>query len=370
MAWVEKRPQGWVVRWRDAEGKHSTRAYGSKAAASAAAVEFEQRTAPKRRQRRHSARPVEQLTVAQIADLWRIANEGDASRMRRPGAAEYLTTAVAQVVRTCAGKGWLMPGDITPAAATSLRRANPKTVSILRGMLRWARDQHGVPFDPLVYAALRPAPSRRAERDLLTDRQARYVLARARRWKQMPLFSCLMAYGWRPVTACRLRVRDFNAKTGTVRTAVKHNGQPWEHPLFPEHVAMLRDLAADRPGDAPLFLTPRGKPWRISARGAAATLTVWYRRNIAPKRPGNVGNIYALKRLAISRMLTGAWPWPQSLSPADVCLFTGQRSAEVVVRYFVTQADRARKLVGNSGAQGALAPRMLPDTAGVPRGPA
>lgn len=366
MAWPEKRPSGWYIRWREPDGrKPAAGPYGSKALAVAAAEEFDARTAPKRR-RRAGARPVEPLTINQLAALWKQANEGDATRMARPGAAEYLATAVALVAKA---QGAALPGDLTPASAAALRKRLPRTASILRGILRWARDHHGTPLDPIVYASLRPQQSRRADLDLLTDRQARYVLARARRFRQLPLFSCLMLYGWRPVTACRLTVGDFDAKRGTIRLAVKHSGEPWQHPLFPFHVDMLRELAAGRPADAPLFLTPRGKPWTISKTGGANTVAVWYRRNLAP-RGAKVGNVYACKRLAISRMLSGAWPWPAPLQPVDVRLFTAQRSDAIVVRYLASHDDRARKLVqGAQRAEGAKAYRILPLGADVPRGP-
>lgn len=357
MAWVEKRRSGWYVRWRHADGrKPAAGPYGSKGQATAAAAEYDAGNPPVRRGRAGGPRPVEPLTIAQVAALWRADRMADAERMERPGAREYLDDAHARIVAVAASWGTpaapATPADATMVRAIALRKRDPRTSASMRAILRWARGHHGTPFDPQVDVALRPPPSKRARVDRLTDREAKVILARARRLGQLPIISCLMVYGWRPITACRRNVGHVDLKRGTIEIDRKH-GTPLVHPLFRFHVEMLRPLVEGRPPEAPLFVPPRWAKtkagdahqrekdrWAISATGSAGMLAVWFRRKLL----AGVGS-YQLKRLALSRMLAGEWPWKRPLSPEEIRLYTGQKSDAIVLRYERTNLDRARGLM-------------------------
>lgn len=369
MAWIEKRSQGWMVRWRTAEGgKPVAGPYGSRGEAQDALDEYESRTPPKRRRGRAGGlRPIEPLTIAQLAALWRTAMMADEERMERPGAQTYLDDAERRIVAVATS--WSLPdraarpSDVTVERATALKRKAKRTSASMRAILRWARGHHGTPLDPMVDEALKPPPSRTQNRERLTDRAAKACLARARRLGQLPLISCLMVYGWRAITACRLNVGDVDLRGARIRLLIKHDGEPWWHPLFPFHVAMLRPLVEGRPPEAPLFVPPRmpkrkdGQPhererdrWTISDAGSAGMLAVWFRRHMLT----GVGT-KQVKKLAISRMRSGEWPWRMPMDPMDIRRFTGQKSDAIVARYEQTNMDRSRAFMaeGQVGGKGA-----------------
>lgn len=371
MAWTEKRPAGWFVRWRTLEGRKPVEGpYASKGDADAAAKEFEAREPPRPRGRAGGPRPVEPLTIAQLAALWRLAMMDNEERMQRPGAQTYLDDVVARIVAVAAS--WKLPdraarpADVTVAMATALRKKAHRTSANMRAILRWAQGHHGTPFPPMVDVALRPPPSRKSVKERLTERDAKACLARARRAGQLPLISCLMVYGWRPITACRLNVGSVDLKGGRISLWVKHDGEPWWHPLCGFHVDMLRPLVTGRASDEPLFVPPRrakrkdGQPhgkdvsrWTISDGGSAGMLAVWFRRHMLR----GVGT-KQVRKLAISRMRAGEWPWRVPMEPVAVRLITGQKTDQIVSRYEQTNMDRVRTFMtpdarGQIGGTGA-----------------
>ncbi len=356
MAWVEKHPHGFLVRWRLPDGSRPYAGpYGSRGEADAAAAEFNSRQ-PRKKRAVAGAKPVEPLTIAGLAAEWRLDRMDDAKRMARPGAQAYLDDVLKRVQAVAAD--WKLPdraarpGDITPDMAKALRGRHVRTAAALRGILRWARGKHGTPFEPQVDEALKAPPSERGTGALLTDRQVLAAMARARRHGQLALFSCIAIYGWRPITACRRNVEHVDLKAGTIEIDRKH-GDPIKHPLFPFHVDLLRPLVEGRPKRAPLFVPPRpqrtkdGKPsqrerdrWTISESGSAGMLAVWCFRNLGVR-------IYkgGLKNVALTRMLAGDWPWKRPLTTEEVRLYTGQKSAAIVERYERTNLQRARALM-------------------------
>ncbi|MBA3622969.1 MAG: site-specific integrase [Methylibium sp.] len=295
------------------------------------------------------------LTVAAIAAMWHAAQVDSDERMQRPGALAYIN--IARDLAIAAARQWdrgseaARPADVTIEGAIALRRRVPRTAAYLRAILRWARDHHGTALDPRVFAALRPPPSKRSTAGLLTEREVKAALARARRRGQLALVSCLSAYGWRPITACRLTVGDVDLKRREITIDRKHDGTPHTHPLFPCHVDQLRELVKGRRPSDLLFRPPRARVtrktglrtdgWAISAGGSASMLSCWFRWNLLP-----VG-IYALKRFAISRMAIGAWPWRAPLGLADVRLYTGHKADAIVMRYLRTNEQRARSLMAD-----------------------
>lgn len=362
MAWVERRQQGWVVRWRTENGEKPVAGpYGSRAEARKEAEAFEAKTPPKRRRQRATGpRPLDPLSIAQVAAKWRLDRMDNEERMERPGAQTYLDDTLRRVVAVA--ESWkrpdraARPGDVTVQMAATLRKKAKRTAAGLRAILRWSRGHLGTPFDPMVDEALKPPPSKSEITGRLTDREARAVLARARRHGQLPLIACLMVYGWRPITACRLNVGNVDLKGARINLSIKHDAKPWVHPLFPFHVEMLRPLVEGRPADEPLFVPPRppktkkGLPhqrqcerWTISNGGSAGMLAVWFRRNMLR----DVGT-KQIRKLAISRMRSGEWPWKAPMDPVDVRRFTGQKTDAIVQRYEQTNMERARAFMADS----------------------
>lgn len=360
MAWVEKSAQGWVIRWRADDGTRPVAGpYPSKGDAEKAASEFEART-PKRRRRTAGPRPVDPLTIAQLAALWRLDRMDDEERMKRPGAQTYLDEAKRLVSAVWPAE--TRPQDVTVAMAKALRKKAGRTSASMRHILRWARGNHGTPFDPMVDEALKPPPSLHERRERLTDRAVLAGLSRARRHGQLALVSCLAVYGWRGITASRADVGDVDLAGARMRLTIKHDRDAWWIPLFDFHVRMLRPLVEGRAPDAPLFVPPRhararsaddkrqrGR-WMISPGGSAVMLATWLRRNVLP----GVGS-KQLKKFAVSRMLAGEWPWTRPLTRADVRLITGQKSDAIVGRYDETNLSRARAFMAQGQSKGTRA---------------
>lgn len=360
-------PSGaWRIRWRAADGSQPSATYPTRADAARAARELEIKLGPTVRGARKALgpRPPTYLTIAQIIERWRQTREGTALA-QRPGSDEYMDEVVRKAQKIADDLGWQTSRDARASDVANLKRLRKnvgvaRPLSYLRAILRWAAENADQPLDVAADIAMRAPPSRKASVDLLTDREARVVLARARRLGQFALFSCLMVYGWRPITACRIKVGDVDLKRGTVRIGIKQNGEPWVHPLFAFHVDQLRPLVEGRPLSAPLFLSLRGKRGWVPHR-----LSRFYAKRLRPG--GNAGNIYALKRLAITRMDAGLWPWADKLAIADIQLFTGHRTKEQVLRYLATNLNRARALVRGAerGAHGAAGGQTPPSAAVV-----
>lgn len=249
------------------------------------------------------------------------------------------------------GRAWKVPG-----------RGVTRYWQYLRTVLRWAAEVHHVPVDPDVLALSPPRRPRRPGRPLLTDREADTIRAESMRHglRAAALIDYLLTYGARPITACRLRVRDLDlARCELTIPDAKRSGG-WVHPVLPDQAAVWRSLAADAaPADAPLFPHPHDdRPWRIDHLGRASEVCNWY-RNAVVKRPIRLGllpphAIYDLKRYAITRALA------EGLDSATVALFTGHMDLSQVLRYARTNAQRA------IDALPALTRRPAPNPAPMP----
>lgn len=358
-------PSGaWRIRWRARDGSQPSRTYTTRGEAARAAKDLEAKIGPTVRRKRGGLgpQPPLYLTIEQIAERWKETREGTAIA-QRPGADRYMSDAVRMACGVAEDLGWITSADANAADVATLKRTT-KNVGIarplgyLRAILRWAAENAEQPLDRAADVALRAPQSRKGLADLMTDREALVALARARRLQQLPVISCLATYGWRPITACRLKVGDVDLKREQIRIAVKHDGSPWTHPLFAFHVEQLRPLVKGRDPAEPLFLNTHGKVgWTNSKLGG------FYRHCLRPAGTGS-GNIYALKRLAMTRMDLGLWPWSEPLSISDIQMFTGHKTKEQVLRYLATSMTRARSLVrGARGAVGAASDQAQPSAA-------
>lgn len=349
-------PSGaWRIRWRAPDGSQPSKTYDAKSDASRAVRDLERKIGPTLRRKRRALgpQPPTFLSIETIADRWRETREGTAVATR-PGADRYMSDAVRMACGMAEDLGWSTSRDANAPDVADLKRRRKnigiaRPLGYLRAILRWASENAEQPLDVAADVAMRAPQSRKAAVELLTDREAKAVLNRARRLQQLPVIACLATYGWRPITACRLRVGDVDLKAETIRISIKQNGEPWTHPLFAFHVELLRPLVAARGPAEPLFLNTHGKVgWTNGKLGG------FYRHCLRPDG-GRTGNIYALKRLAMTRMHLGLWPWSEPLSISDIQLFTGHKTKEQVLRYLATNLTRARGLVrgADRGAIGA-----------------
>jgi integrase len=357
-------PSGaWRIRWRASDGSQPSKTYPTRGEAARAARELAAKIGPtQRRKRAPGPQPPTFLTIDQIAQQWRDTREGTAIA-QRPGADAYMDEVTKQAPLIAEDLGWTTSRDANPTDVANLKRLRrnrgvARPLSYLRVLLRWAAENAGQPLDFAADVAMRAPQSRKSSLELLTDREAKVILSRARRLQQLPIISCLITYGWRPITACRLKVGDVDLRRQVIRIGIKQHGEPWEHDLFPGHVEQLAQLVGKRAAGEPLFLNDAG-----THRWWPGKLGGFYRHCLKPTG-SRAGNIYALKRLAMTRMHRGLWPWPEPLSIADIQLFTGHKTKEQVFRYLGTNRERSRFLVrGARGADGAPSRQGQPPAA-------
>jgi len=344
MAYVEPTRGGFKVRWREG-GRGSrlltSRVFTSRDAADDYALRVAERLAA--RSRLGSIAP--RLGLGEVLERWlrsRLAER----RVTPAGGAE-----IVRLLRHLArARGWTSTGDITPAEVDRWRGdnggRNARVGAYLRAVLRWAGERIGQDVDPAALVALRPPKAARRPRP---DLPAAQLVATWRRQaaRQSPhaeaLVHCLASYGWRPVTAARMRVADVDLARGTVRLrGLKGTGDDLVHPLLPETVRLLRALCAGRRGDDALFLDPRtGRAFQERARHRGS-ITGWWRATI----DSGVGRgVYQVKRLAISNLLA------LGIAPQDVALFTGHRTLSQVLTYARTNEERAREALRTMGAR-------------------
>nr|MBA3777438.1 hypothetical protein [Betaproteobacteria bacterium] len=174
----------------------------------------------------------------------------------------------------------------------------------------------------------------------------------------------LATYGCRPVDACRLRVRDFNAVAGTLTLGAAagrrlKNGGKATHPLLPVHVELYRTLISDRAPDEPLFLSHACDAWAVGK--SAGQLLDWYTANVSEHLlPRPQWGLYCLKDYAISTMDR------DGIDDRTKALFTGHRSLAVFERYKTTNQERAgaaldRMRPAGERATDPTAPALRPD---------
>lgn len=304
--------------------------------------------------------------LARILDMWR---EDEPTVHRK--------TASERVLAVCRANKWTRVEQITLRSITDWRKradawmaageggervpSVERALQYLLTVLRWHHRHNKAPVDADVLE-LRPSDitrggARRAPRKLLSDHQVDAIRECSHEYgpRAAAVVDYLLTYGARPITACRLRLRDLDLEACTLTIPnAKHSGG-WTHPVSPKQVEAWVAAADHSDPNGPLFPHYQAevggkkvaRPWRINGQGSADELKNWWRGTIAKrlKLPKECGGIYDLKRWAITRMLAAG------LDPATVAAFTGHLDQEVVLTYSVTNAERAKK---------ALA-KLLPD---------
>lgn len=324
MAWIDKTPNGYVVRWREG-GRRSpiltTPLIARKDQAVTTLARIEAEVAALGPVRRGG-----DLPLAEVLQRWK------ASRVARGARAIHLDKAMSRLSAMIKACGWDSCPDITTESIETWRAGggSPRAGAYLRAVLRWASETIGQRVAPSVLVALRPRPTGRRPRPALVG--ARQIadwqaLADAASPSAGALLHCLATYGWRPITAADLQVRHYDRERGMITTTVK-GGDVVEHPVLPETIKRLTPLVKGRGPDDPLFIDPRTQEaWNPNA-SARGSIVRWC---------SELGlRSYDLKRWAISGMLR------RGLPPQTVRLFTGHRTISQVLAYARTNEDEAR----------------------------
>lgn len=340
MASLERLPSGrWRVRWREGgRGSpwHKSPSVAGKAAAVVMRAQIEADLVARAGRRVGAIEPFRVLAAAWILHKTNAGRDPDHTRREGIRLRALLDRY-----------GWADLCELTPSQVDAARlqtrnadgepvRWSPRAGALLAACLRWAAERRGASIDTRTLVALRPGPPRRQPPRTLVGADE------VQRWQTTAdaispdcgaLVHCLTRYGWRPITAARLRVSDLDQARRVIRVAVK-GGDTIEHPIMPETAALLAGLAADRqPGD-PMFIDPRtGRGFAISG---TYTVPQWWRDHIGAKS-------YDAKRWAISHLLRVA-------PPHEVARITGHRTPAVLFRYAVSTEARSRSILGKAWA--------------------
>jgi hypothetical protein len=283
-----------------------------------------------------------QVPMTEILARWRAAKVADGNDPLHTAAAEVRLKNLAE------RHNWQTTGAVTALAVSDYRKdgGSPRTCAFLAGVLRWARDTLDQHVEPKALLALRAGKSgRRPSPVLLTSERVAAIEELAGRMSSSAgtLVHCLATYGWRPITAARMVVADFDAVGGTITCRVK-GGDVVRHLLLPETITRLRWRAAEAKPQDPLFIDPRTMSgWALSG---SYTISQWSRDHLRAK-------VYDLKRYAISTMLSRGVP------PQDVAQFTGHRTISQVLRYARTNEQRQRETLAALGKSLESAPEVV-----------
>lgn len=271
-----------------------------------------------------------QLPLGELLSRWRLAKLSAGNDPLHTAASEKRVRTV------CDARGWHGTASVTALEVSQYRQAGgcARTCSLLGGILRWSADTLDQRIDPKALVALRAGRAgRRPSPDLVSAKRVAELEAKAQGMSDSAaaLVHCLSTYGWRPITAARLVVRDFDAVAGAITCQVK-GGDVVRHLLLADTVDRLRRRVANAGPTEPLFLDPRtGNGWRI-----IGGISRWSQDHLRIK-------IYDLKRYAISTMLNRGIP------PHDIAAFTGHRTVSQVLKYSRSNEDRQRMALGALG---------------------
>lgn len=275
-----------------------------------------------------------QIPMTEILERWEVAKVADDNDpLHTAKAKSRLKTLVTS-------RNWHATASITPLEVSNYRKAggSPRACALLAAVLRWATDTLDQYTNPKTLLALKPGrPGRRPSPVLMLAQRVAEVEATAAAESESAaaLVHCLSTYGWRPITAARHKVRDFDEAGASITCAVK-GGDVVRHLLLPETIGRLARLVAGRGPDEPLFIDPRtGKAWALDG---ARSISEWAETHLKIK-------VYDLKRYAITTMLNRGIP------AHDVASFTGHRTISQVLKYSRTNEERQALALGKMAPQ-------------------
>lgn len=278
--------------------------------------------------------------------------------------------------RVCGERKWASIADITPGAVKQWRETKAPTgaMKIVSAVLSYVRDFEGQSVDPLVQILLRPRDKKRKpKRPLLTHAEMTDIQARADALDPGigAMVYCLSRYGWRPISAGRVKVGHVSLDTTppTIDTRVK-SGDDIRHPINLETVRRLRPLVEGRDPEAFLWQNPiralrpgdKGTMVRPFEERGTHSVAQFLGDKVTPYS-------YDIKRYAISRMAQAG------VSLATIALFTGHRDLDVLMVYLRTNLTDATaaldrlesEITGNNSTSAATALLRLENQEGGER---
>ena len=309
---LQRRGKKWRLRWRH-NGKVHSATYTTKSAAAAAERVLAARIATT--QPAHH-RPI--ITLKELATRWMDS---------RPQT--YRADDEARVLAILGEHPqWLRSSDISREALLALPFGKFR---VMRALLGFAADC-GQKVDPAALRARQSRP-RKPEPPLLTPEQVAAAQAIADRWG--PCYGLAVhlvaTYGHRPASICAAAPAALSS-TGQLTLPIK-GGDTHAHPVLPETAARWKAAAAILPPGCPkILIHSGGAPWKTS-RG----LTSWYYHQCGRIAHHHDRGIYALKRYAISTMLS------LGLDSKTIASITGHRTVSLIVNtYARTNETRQR----------------------------
>ena len=367
-AQIVRVPGGFKVRWRDgtknASGKYIQRSspkFIRKAEATAEKRRIDAAQRVRRELRKGGAGRI--LSLEALLEHW--GQHVLTSKIARQAHVDEVTGVLKRIFKA---EKWHSTVSLTAEAVSTWRsknggRGTDKPLAQIKALARYAQAYLRQPVDPtLLVIPGRRGARRRAQPPLLRRFEVDWLIALAENRGGKPaaaIIEHLATYGCRPIDACRLRIRDFNAAAGTLTLRETKNGETVTHPLLPAHVARYTELAGDRGPDDPLFVSPYGEAWRVDK--SAGQLLDWYTANVSEwLLPRQQWGLYLLKDFAISTMDRAG------IDDRTKALFTGHRSLAVFAAYKATNAERAQKaleqmvLPESLAESGSSAPLVLP----------
>lgn len=383
------RVKGYRVHWREAGEQRASTTFRSKLDAADFLRDLEERLGAEKQLRMPA------MGSTPLADLFK---KHRASRLGRRRARDaYLNEKWAHIDGMAKEQGWETIRDITGASVDewlSKReggKGTDKPLAALKSFLRWCRRLHGLPVDQRVLDLERQRLGKRAAPDLLTPAQVEAILAEAQKYGPSVLAALehLAFYGCRPIDVCRARVKDWNPTTRTLTFRSTKNSDDLQTVVLEHHARRLSALAKGRDPEAPLFLDPWGREWRMDREdeatgqriplGKAEGITSWYKTNVGEvlgparkptkARPGgtvlaaNQRGIYQLKKYAITRAYIAAGG-----NKRAVVALSGHRTMSVVDRYIQSNREVQEALLRALSAT-ASGPSASPDVRPTPATP-
>ncbi len=272
------------------------------------------------------------LSLSEVVKRWQAQKVAEGNDPLHTGTTAHRVALIAE------RHNWHSTAAVTPAEAMAYRQAgeDPRAGACVAAVLNWASENLEQFVHPRTLVLFRPGKSgRKPPKPLLTHAQVAEAerIASSESADAGVLVHCLSTYGWRPITAARMTVADFDAVNGTITCKVK-GGDVVRHLLLPETIGRMRWIVKDAAPSDPLFRSPiTGKGWNLIGSG---TISRWSYRHLKLR-------VYNLKRYAISTMLN------HGISPQDIAAFTGHRVLAQILKYARTNASRQEHVLGILG---------------------
>ena len=228
----------------------------------------------------------------------------------------------------------LRPFDLT-GWLDSLGRLRPATrntyTTIIKQAFRWAEVQGLIEQDPLRHAR-GPIPGRREV--ILTERQARTILATAPEPEFRDYVRALWETGCRPGEARRLTADQVDLRAGvwTVKNKTRRKGDPTRSVYLSARMVELSRELIDRHPEGHLFRSPQGQPFSetwVERRFQRIRKTLGY---------GPECTAYSFRHLFITDALERGVPI------ATVAELVGHRSTAMIMRVYSKLSERTQHL--------------------------